>query len=371
MDTTSVTLPPSPPDVPVSAPERRRRAWWPWILGVAAVVVTGLVVAATTVRVPYYAIGPGGARATEPIIEVEGAPSYQDDADLLFTTVFVDHVTLLGLLDGWLRDDTDVVPLRQIDGDQSPEENQQLNEQLMAASEDTAIQVALEHLGYDVVSGTGATIPRVLPDGPSEGIIHDGETVVRAGGEPVERVEDLVGQIDARRPGDALPLVLEDDEGHRRRVRVELGRFPGAPDEPFLGVSDLRTRDLEVHYPFDVTIDPGQVRGPSAGLAFTLAVLDVLTPGDLSGGHEVAVTGTIDGLGRVGPIGGAEFKAIAAERAGAEVFLVPAGEEDEARARVGDDLRIEPVATLDDALRVLESLGGRPPVLETSVPSGE
>ena len=202
-------------------------------------------------------------------------------------------------------------------------------------------------------------------------MIDPGETVVRAGGERVERVEDLVRQIDDRAPGDPLPLVLEDEDGHRRHVTVELGHFPGAPDEPFLGVSDLQTRDLEVHYPFDVSIDPGQVRGPSAGLAFTLAVLDVLTPGDLTGGHDVAVTGTIDGLGRVGPIGGAEFKAIAAERAGAEVFLVPAGEEDAARSRVGDDLRVEPVATLDDALRVLESLGGQPPAIETPVPSGE
>jgi PDZ domain-containing protein len=136
-----------------------------------------------------------------------------------------------------------------------------------------------------------------------------------------------------------------------------------------IGVRGLVTRDEERNFPFDVSIDPGQVRGPSAGLAFTLAVLDVLTPGDLTGGHPVAVTGTIDGLGNVGPIGGAEYKAIAAREAGAELFLVPAGEEDIAASRVGDGVTIVPVATLDDALEALAEIGGNALDLETPVAS--
>ncbi len=108
-------------------------------------------------------------------------------------------------------------------------------------------------------------------------------------------------------------------------MSVELASFPDAPDEPFLGVSGLTTRDLELDYPFEVTIDPGEVRGPSAGLAFTLAVLDVLTPGDITNGVDVAVTGTIDGLGRVGQVGGVDFKALAAEQAGRRAVPGPGG----------------------------------------------
>jgi PDZ domain-containing protein len=189
-------------------------------------------------------------------------------------------------------------------------------------------------------------------------VIEPGDTIVAVDGQPVERREDLARAIDAKEPGDPIRLRIEDPDGERRRAVVELGSYPDAPDEPFLGVGGLVTRDLAIEYPFEITIDTGDIIGPSAGLAFTLAILDVLTPGDLSGDTPVAVTGTINGLAQVGPVGGVEFKAVAAMEAGAEVFLVPEREVEQARELVGDDLRIEGVATLDDALRVLDDLGG-------------
>ncbi len=331
-------------------------------------LVVALILGGMIVRLPYYALAPGGARATEPTVTVEGVPSYPADPDLLFTTVFLNRVNAFRLLDGWLDPDVDIVPAEQIDGTQTPSQNQQLNQQLMDASKDTAIVVALEHLGFDVVSGTGATVGEIVPDAPADGVLRPGDTIVRIGSTPVERVEDLVGVLDDTPPGTTISMRVESASGDARRVEVQVAAFPDDPERSFLGVGNLTTRDLEVNYPFDVQIDSGEVRGPSAGLAFTLAVLDVLTPGDLSGGTPVAVTGTIDGLGRVGPVGGVEFKALAAERAGAEVFIVPRGEEDEAASRV-DDLRIEPVDTLQDALEVLDSLGGHATDLEAPVPS--
>ena len=106
------------------------------------------------------------------------------------------------------------------------------------------------------------------------------------------------------------------------------------------------------------------IGGPSAGLAFTLTLIDELTPGELTGGQDVAVTGTIELDGTVGPIGGLRQKASAVAQAGVEYFLVPTaqGEDDIAAAREagGDDLTIVPVATLDEALAALEELGGTP-----------
>jgi len=375
VDTTSATLPVAPPDHPPPPPpaDSTRHARWPWVLGAIGVLAAAASLFALVVELPYYALSPGSARATEPTVSVEGAETFPAGDELLFTTVTVGQRRVNGFewLEAKLSSDIELVPAELIDGGQTPEENQQLNQQLMDASEETAVVVALEHLGYDVVSGTGATIEDVVPDTPADGVIEPGDTVVRAGGQPVERVEDFVAEIDARDPGDELTLVLEsgDDGAPRRRATVELAAFPDAPAEPFLGVSGLTTRDLELDYPFDVTIDPGQVRGPSAGLAFTLAVLDVLTPGDITNGVDVAVTGTIDGLGRVGQVGGVDFKALAAERAGAELFLVPEGEEDLARSRVGDDLRIVPVATLQDALEALDELGANATDLEVPDPA--
>jgi PDZ domain-containing protein len=107
-----------------------------------------------------------------------------------------------------------------------------------------------------------------------------------------------------------------------------------------------------------VSIDSGDVGGPSAGLAFTLAVLDVLTPGELTGGHRVAATGTMSLDGSVGPVGGGAQKGIAVRDAGYEVFLVPSDELDEVREAVGDDVEVIAVDSLDEALEALDALGG-------------
>ena len=126
---------------------------------------------ALIIELPYYAISPGSARPTEPTVSVEGAPSYPAGDDILFTTVSIGQRRVNGFewLEAKVSPNMDLVPAELIDGGQSREENQQLNQQLMDASEDTAVVVALEHLGYDVVSGTGATIAGVVPDTPADG----------------------------------------------------------------------------------------------------------------------------------------------------------------------------------------------------------
>ena len=132
---------------------------------------------------------------------------------------------------------------------------------------------------------------------------------------------------------------------------------PSDPQRAVIGIAP-EDRIVGFDFPIKVTIDSGTVGGPSAGLAFTLAVLDVLTPGELTGGHRVAVTGTIALDGAVGPVGGGAQKAITVRDAGYEVFLVPLDELEEVRATVGDDLQVIAVDTLAAALDALDSLGG-------------
>ena len=129
-----------------------------------------------------------------------------------------------------------------------------------------------------------------------------------------------------------------------------------------VGIS-TSTRSEKFDFPVNVEIDTGRVSGPSAGLAFTLTILDELTPGDLTGGKKVAVTGTIQADGSVGPIGGAQQKAVTARRAGAKLFLVPTEEVKEARSRAGG-MKVAGIGTLDDALRQLKNFGGQ----DTGVP---
>ena len=107
-----------------------------------------------------------------------------------------------------------------------------------------------------------------------------------------------------------------------------------------------------------MTIDSGRVGGPSAGLEFALSIVDQLTPGELTGGRRVAVTGTIELDGSVGPVGGVPQKAVTVKRSGAMLFLVPTAQVEDARSRAGAGIEVVGVDTLDDAIRELGARGG-------------
>jgi PDZ domain-containing protein len=110
--------------------------------------------------------------------------------------------------------------------------------------------------------------------------------------------------------------------------------------------------------PINVSIDPGNIGGPSAGLAFTLGIIDDLTNGNLTGGKTIAVTGTINPDGTVGDVGGVAQKAVAVRNAGAVAFLVPPQELTTAEQHVGPHVKVIAVSTLEQALNTLKSLGG-------------
>ena len=107
-----------------------------------------------------------------------------------------------------------------------------------------------------------------------------------------------------------------------------------------------------------IAVDSRGIDGASAGLALTLGLLDSLASAELTGGHRVAVTGTITPSGRVGDVDGVAQKTAAARAAGAEYLLVPPGGFQVARAHAGRTLEVLQVASLDDALAALARIGG-------------
>ena len=105
-------------------------------------------------------------------------------------------------------------------------------------------------------------------------------------------------------------------------------------------------------FPFEVRISSGEIGGPSAGLAWALGLHDLLTPGDLTAGRTIAITGTLGIDGTVFPIGGIQDKVVGAAEAGASVLILPEGNLADARA-AGRDVELVPVATFADALSYL------------------
>jgi PDZ domain-containing protein len=337
-----------------------RRHFWGWFSAAAAVVVVGGIIGAATIQVPYYAIAPGGTLEVNQLVKVgSGAPYYRPHGSVFMCTVSFKETSILEALQGWLDPNIDVVPVDEYKPKSvSQKQEQQRNLQAMDTSKEQALGVAFEELGYDAISGKGAIIDEIVKGSPADGTLVAGDTIVGVDGMPVALDADAVRLLRAHRPGDTVKLAVDPKGGGAiRDVTVTLAADPKKLERPRLGVS-LRTREPSFHFPYDVNIDSEGIGGPSAGLAFTLEVLDQLTPGELTGGHKVAATGTIELDGSVGPVGGVVQKTVAVRRTGAELFLVPVDELADARAHAGKHLRVEAVATLDDALRILAGLGG-------------
>ena len=210
----------------------------------------------------------------------------------------------------------------------------------------------------------GAYIADIVVGGAAEGTIVAGDRVVGVDGSAIANFDELGAALAQRRAGEVITIeLLRDSDGVEELVVVDIAL--GVRVLERAGISRAATQLRDAELPIDVQFTTDDIGGPSAGLAFTLTVLDVLTEGDLTGGADIVVTGSIDRAGNIGPIGGVHQKAFAARDAGADIFLVPDANFEEADAAV-DDLRIEPVATLDDALEIIGEFGGNATDLPTA-----
>ncbi len=340
---------------PLPRAQRASRRW-----GLAAASAAGLAIVlflAAVVRLPYLAYAPGAAQVVR--VEIEGAASYPPESGVAFTTVSTSQITLLEALRGWLDDDIEITSTRGT----SRAERARYNAQLMNLSHAHAIVVALQFLGYPVTLVTSGTVVReIAPDTPAEGVLEQDDVVVAIDGTAVDRVDSLRTLLQVGGPGAVHKVTVERPAGSSTTVDLELPTI-AAPDDPtraVLGIGRSEDRVVRLQLPpgWDITIHSGNVGGPSAGLAFTLSILDALTPGELTGGHKVAVTGTMEIDGTVGPVGGGLQKSLAVRNAGYEAFLVPSDEYAAVEAAIGRDVRVIAVDTLVEALQALDSLGG-------------
>jgi Lon-like protease len=347
------------PSAATDSPDRRSAGLW-----IALSVAIGLLVTVLTlgslIEIPYVAIAPGSARATEPLVTIEGAEAYDAEGDIYFLTAQLSDTSLLEAARGWLDPDTEVVPVEQVRPQGLTEEESDLiNAQAMLGSKETAAVVALTELGYELSpSGTGAVVLEITANSPAEGVLSVSDTIVSVDGRPITQTGELGEAIGGLAPGARTVLGVEDADREAREITVTLEARPDDPAKGFLGVA-TETRDFDPGLPFEVSIDSGQVGGPSAGLAFTLSIIDLLTPGELTGGHRVAVTGTIQSDGTVGNVEGYAQKAAAAADQDTDVFLVPTDGLAEAEAHA-HGMRVIAVDTVDDALAALAELGGEP-----------
>lgn len=353
---------PAAPVEPVASPRPavRRRLW---LVVVVGLVLAGLTAAAFLVQLPYYLVQPGSVRPAEQRVDIEGAPSYETDGEVLFTTVLVSQATPALMVRAWLDDAVQVRTEQEMYPDGDRESTRQVNRQRMDLSKLTATRVALDRVGIDAqYSADGARVLGVVEEGPSDGVLEPEDVIVEVDGGEIAMPADIAGELDDRSPGDTVEVAVERGDDETRRVEVTLGESSSEQGRPVLGV-EVEPVDPVVDSDVSVAVDSGEVSGPSAGLAWTLAIIDRLTPGSLTDGRRIAVTGEMLDDGTVGEIGGITQKVSAVRRAGIDVFIYPAStpeeEQREMRRIAGDAVELWPVATIDEAVERLAP-GGLP-----------
>jgi Lon-like protease len=344
---------------------RRRLAVGLWLCLVAAQAI-----ASVTLTLPYYELAPGSARQLNDLISVPKDLRYPPRGEFLLTTVALDKVHPLDAIRGWLDPDIDVVPERDILGPTPPKNFTQQGVQEMDESKQTAEVVALRRIGSPITeSGAGALIVSVQKKAPADGHLLPGDVVTAVDGKTIHLRDDLVSAIAPHKFGDVVKLTATTGDQPSRIETLTLGgssadKSQCSASSALTGKGCMGVTLTTKSHAFDgpllkqVAIDTPGIGGPSAGLAFTLALIDELRPGELTGGRKIAVTGTINLDETVGDVGGVVQKTAAVRRSGAEVFLVPPEEYKVAKAHAGKHLQVIEVRTLDDALAALGRLGG-------------
>lgn len=317
--------------------------------------------------------------------DLEGvAEVYPAAGSMFFVTVSEPRQSVLSWLVGRKDPAVEFLTAEEHFGFQAPGVRRTFSVEMMRTSKQVAQYLALDVLGFDVEITPGEVLiwqmvclefnsqgTQCLRETPSASVLEPGDRLLLADGIELNEVEDIALVLQGKRPGDVIVVEIERPNEGRLSVEVELTSAPNDESRTIIGFVPFDTR--RVVLPFELDIDTGSIGGPSAGLAFALALIDELSPGELTGGRSIAVTGTVDLSGEVGPIGGLRQKAAAVAQAGVEILLVPRSQsaEDLESARIagGPNLQIIEVGSLAEALEVLESLGGDPLRIATSVGS--
>lgn len=331
---------------------------WPLVVAISAVVAAGLLIAAWNIALPYYAFSPGPVGDAIEAVTISEQETFVPDEELLMLTVASQTVNPIEAMLAAFDPSVDLVRRAAVrQPDESDEDFVTRNQVSMDFSKETAIALALRTLGFEVTTRSdGVAIVEVLAGTPAFAVLEVNDIITAVEGNPVE-LPGAIGPILADNvPGEVVTIELQRD-GVARSVEVELAAREDDPSAPIIGIS-AEALNPTFEFPFPIDIDAGLIGGPSAGMMYTLAVIEILTTGELASGRVVAGTGTIDEDGNVGPIGGIRQKVVAAEAAGAEVMLVPAANYDEALTAPRDGMELIPVATLDEALAALEALPG-------------
>lgn len=324
-----------------------------------AVTIVVLLIAIALIPVPFVKLSPGPLYNTVgnvngvDLIKISGTRSYPTTGELDLVTVNerggpFGGLTLPEALVGWLDSDDRVVPVDALypPGTTAATAREE-NSLDFTTSQSAATAAALKHLNIPVT--TTVVVGLVVDGGPAQGKLEAGDVITAVDGKKVAKTADVPALVGKNPPGSTVTFGVIRGSAPED-IQIVTAESPRDPKRSYVGIQ------VGTDYKAPFTIDFGlqDVGGPSAGMMFSLGIIDKLTPENISGGRSIAGTGTINAEGEVGPIGGIEQKLAAARNHGTELFLAPATNCEQVNKVDLSGLNVARVATLDEAVSVVD-----------------
>ena len=323
------------------------------VVRIVVAAVVAVTIGATLGFLPLssYSFSPGDAIAVRSEIQIPHQPVVSAQGTILMTDVILMQLTPITWLMDQFNSTVNIYPADEIFGGSNPSQLVQLQLGQMADSKTQAVLAAYNYVHRPYTLTSGAEIATTTSRADSK--LQPGDLITQVNGVTVSTVARAVSLVEAAGPKVRLTILREGAEvGKPLRLVVDATKYR-AGTKMIVGVGLQPGYSLSLADP--VKISTGEIGGPSAGLAFTLGILQAL--GAISVPHSAlfAATGTINSSGVVGDVGGVRQKAIAVARHGATVFLVPPQEVAAARSAHEPKLTVVGVSTLGQAISYLRA----------------
>ena len=333
-----------------ASPKRKNPAGWIFLATFIIAAGAGVMLpSGYVIERPGSSFNVNGEIDGTPVISVTEVESFESETrlDVLTVSVLGNQDSTPGWLEiffAWIDPQQLVIPVDEVfPPDKTTDEVRAESVAMMETSQQEAVAVALNELGYDLEPEVYVSM--VTEGGAASGSLVAGDFVKSVAGEAVTTIEDLQQRIQDSEGSEVEITVLREGEEISYQLTPQKSE-----DRYLIGVMVGYTYD----FPIEIDLQLGNVGGPSGGMIFALGVFDALTEGSLLDDSHIAGTGTITASGVVGPIGGIDLKMLAAERDGVDLFLAPKANCPEIISSQPEDLLVVPVADFTEALAAIE-----------------
>ncbi|TCS79231.1 SepM family pheromone-processing serine protease [Tepidibacillus fermentans] len=318
------------------------------------------------IPIPYYIASPGVAVKLRPIITVE--KGYREKGDFMLTTIRMGQGNLGYYIYSRFLPNIEYIPKEYVlNQDEDPEQYEKRQLQVMKQSQDDAIIAAFQQANLPIeVKQKGILVEGIVRGMPAEKVLQVGDVITKVNQKPIYQLKDFLSILEEKKTGDKISITfLRNRSMFTKEVKLVSLTKESNETGQRVGLGFYPSQEQEVIPAKKVSFHTEEIGGPSAGLMFTLEIINQLIPEDLTRGYQIAGTGTISPDGIVGQIGGAKLKVHAAAEAGAEIFFVPKDikstdtnqkDVENENRKLAKPMKIVPVANVNEAIQFLKQL---------------